>query len=63
MTYEKLDGSYTEQEKLELDIDNLSNARLKLNRQLNHFAKEWYLQEVERLEKSIKNRTEQIIIT
>ena len=56
MPYQKLNWEYSEEEKLELDELNLSEARLKLKRELNHHSKEFYTKEVERLEQSIKDR-------
>ena len=56
MPYKKINWEYTEQEKLEIEQDKLSDARLKLSRWLNHHSRQFYTQEVEILEKSIKDR-------
>ena len=61
MPYKKINWEYTEQEKLEIDQDKLSDARLKLSRKwLNHHSRQFYTQEVEQLEHSIKLRIEQL---
>lgn len=60
MPYQKLNWEYSEEEKLELDELSLSEAQLKLKRQLNHHSKEYYTKEVERLEHSIKARIEKL---
>ena len=60
MPYQKIDWVYSEEEKLELDKLSLSEARLKLKRELNHNAKAFYTKEVERLESSIKERIKRL---
>lgn len=61
MPYKKINWEYSEQEKLEIEQDKLSDARLKLSRKwLNHHARQFYTQEVEKLEHSIKLRIEQL---
>ena len=60
MPYTKINWEYTEQEKLELEQEKLSDAKLKLSRWLNHHSRQFYLKEVEQLEHSIKLRIEQL---
>lgn len=60
MPYKKINWEYTEQEKLEIEQEKLSDAKLKLSRWLNHYSRQFYLKEVEQLEHSIKLRIEQL---
>ena len=60
MPYKKINWEYTEQEKLEIEQEKLSDAKLKLSRWLNHHSRQFYLKEVEQLENSIKLRIEQL---
>lgn len=60
MPYKKINWEYTEQEKLEIEQEKLSDAKLKLSRWLNHHSRQFYLKEVEQLEHSIKLRIEQL---
>ena len=60
MPYTKINWEYTEQEKLEIEQEKLSDAKLKLSRWLNHHSRQFYLKEVEQLEHSIKLRIEQL---
>ena len=58
MPYKKYNWEeYSDQEKLEIEQDKLSDAKIKLSRKwLNHHSRQFYIQEVDKLEQSIKNR-------
>jgi len=59
--YKNYKGEYTPEESLQIDEDKLADAKLKLTRNLNAYAREAYEEEVVRCEENIKKRTQFIL--
>jgi len=59
--HKHIKGEYTPQESLQIDEDKLADAKLKLTRNLNPYAREAYKEEVVRCEENIKKRTQFIL--
>lgn len=59
--YEHINWEYTQEESLEIDKEKLSEAELKLTRDLNSMAREFYEKEKIELEQKIKDRTDLIL--
>ena len=54
--YKNINWEYTQSESLEIDQDNLDLAKIKLSRNINPMAREYYVQEVEEIIEKIKCR-------
>ncbi len=59
--YTHYKGEYSQEDSLQIDEDKLSDAKLKLTRSLNPFAREFYEEEVIKCEELIKERTAYIL--